>query len=604
MELKINVNVDQSPLSKLSKSLNDIDKDVKDISTSTNELSNSLSKSSKSARTALDGVKNKTKDVNASFKNAAQTLKGEMTDGLSSAANSGGMVAQSLSKVALAAGPVGVAILAVTAAVAGVGVALFKAGADTNKFMGNFKKAFGDADKSIIIVSKRIMRLGQVSQEELIKTAKIIRNEFGSSLKETTDLLDKAVRKGLNLKENQDQIQEYASKLKESGLTAREAMSLITDAANKGFLSDKAVDAVKEASISLREMPKATSDALKLIGINGDQLSEAITKGTIKPIDAIRLISGEMVKAGEKSKITGTLLADVFKSPGEDISFGFFENLVGGIKDLGEMNDNMTQSERLSEATATEWDVFMTSVGTNMGPIVQRMTDQFNTATRELIRGMRYALFYLPAEFKQNFIINVANPIRELIKDLLILFAQNPFLTDKSKVGLFKAAEHLDKLAKNTFNTATADFNKAVVEWVKGNEEVTKVLVEEKPVAHKESKSIADIAKDIKKTKFKPAETEAQKQDKAARKKALANSKLSKSNVGELGAGEAPKLGSEITGGVGGVKTININIAEQVGLKIANADMSNGANKEDVLKMMEDNILKIMTRAVLDASNI
>jgi len=176
---------------------------------------------------------------------------------------------------------------------------------------------------------------------EIMITANALAKEFGLSGEEALAKIEKGFNKGADVSgEFLSNIKEYSSQLTVAGLTADESIALITQSQEKGVFSDKGVDAIKEATLSLREMTQPTQDALKAIGMSGEEVLRQISSGEKTYYDVIREISSKTKEIGQGSQEAGMILADVFKGAGEDAGAFIFE--------LGDMDLSLDKMEDTS----------------------------------------------------------------------------------------------------------------------------------------------------------------------------------------------------------------------------------------------------------------
>ena len=240
----------------------------------------------------------------------------------------GASVGKSFKSIGAAAGPVLLAITAVVAAITAIGGALSESNdvlKQTNKLFGATGDELEDLATSAIVVADAFDK----DVNEVLTAANVLSKQFGISAEEALDLVSDGFIKGADANgEFLDILKEYPTQLKSVGLNAKESIAIITQTQQQGIFSDKGIDAIKEAGLSLREMTKPAQDALKAIGLSGDEIQKQIEAGTLSTFEAIQLVSTEVGKLPEDSAAVGAVLADVFKGAGEDAGAGFVAGLA------------------------------------------------------------------------------------------------------------------------------------------------------------------------------------------------------------------------------------------------------------------------------------
>lgn len=374
----------------------------------------------------LKGIEKYSANTNQHFKGITDKFKslsgqaGDKLKGLFGGLNSSiGSSVEGLSKM-------GGAIGAVAAGAAAFATSIYQASVNYDKLDKQFKGYGGNIDKRVgSAITSSIKSIADIDDKELQKAVKVLSNEYSINKLSALQLIREAVSKGLSADEGIDQIVEYTSQFKKLGYTATETLGLITKSSLEGWYTDKAADTIKEAGLRLRELPTATKAALKSAGIDVAAFQSNLANGTLSMDEAIEMVSKKMVELGENSQITGTLIADVFGSPGEDVSFGFFEAIAQGNNDLAQMAVQISDLEKSSMRLASSWDVFKTSV--NVGGLAEGMND-FMTST---LQFLTYLSEVFPAKF-ENVFTTIGNKIKSTIADIALLLSKIA-LTDSKK---------------------------------------------------------------------------------------------------------------------------------------------------------------------------
>lgn len=277
-------------------------------------------------------VSNKSKGGFSSLSSSVGDLQGKL-GGLVSGMP---MVGGSLSGLLTAVNPVTLAIGALGAAVVGVGTHLIGVQKEIDNTRKKFTR-FVEAN-NIDVVTAKVTALQRTFDDmdvtELSKAQKTIQKEFGIDGVEAVELLQKAMV-ATNGAIDLDNVTEYASQIKKTGGSAEDLLAIISLSENEGFYQDKGIDAVKEFNLRFSEMGKGASDALKKVGINGEELLSKVQSGTMTQKEAFSQIFGQMDKLDAKSQ--QILTAGILGAPGEDLGVKgimAIANMEGGLDSL------------------------------------------------------------------------------------------------------------------------------------------------------------------------------------------------------------------------------------------------------------------------------
>lgn len=303
-------------------------------------------------------------------------------------------------------------------------------------------------------------------------TAKQMQISFGEAL----DLINAGFEKGANLNGNMiDQLTEYASQIRNWGMSGADAIALMAKAGKEGVFSDKALDAIKEADLSLREMGQPQIDALKGIGIEVKQLAGKTTW------EAVQMISGAMGKASTQARQLA--LTDIFKGAGEDAGAAFILGLNSADLDI-----NKIPSVEKAGSGFKSWLADLeTSITTTMGNGIAYI-QQFGmvAVTLNSVIGITQAL--TKATWAQNIatkaaaigqeLLNAvmnANPILKVITLVALLvagviYAWNKFEGFRGTIyALWEVFKQVFKNIAGLFQAVFAPIGEAMKEFDAGN---------------------------------------------------------------------------------------------------------------------------------------
>jgi len=243
----------------------------------------------------------------------------------------------------LLANPVFLAI----AGIAGVGAA-FKFWYDYNqglteatRLTQQFSNKSGDDLKQFRNEVQSVADTFNKDFKETLISANAVAKQFGISQDESLKLIEKGFIAGADANgEFLQNLKEYPAYFKEAGISASEFIAITTQTNKLGIYSDKGIDTIKEGNIRIREMTKATSDALKGIGINATQVQKDLQNGSKTTFDVMQEVSTKLNELPESSAAVGTAIADIFGGPGEDAGLQYLKTL----KDIDTNLDNVKKN--------------------------------------------------------------------------------------------------------------------------------------------------------------------------------------------------------------------------------------------------------------------
>lgn len=237
----------------------------------------------------------------------------------------------------LLANPYAIALAAVIALTAGI-VKLGGHMVDvTNEIKDNQKivqATFGITGDALSDTNAKVMALSdvlKVETSELSKAANTLQKEYADTGLTIDDSLN-LIKTGIQATNGQfdlEEVKEYASQMRDAGLTAEEFISLGALAKKEGIFGDKGLDSVKEFNLRVREMVKSGEDALKGLKMNSKQLLKGLDDGSLRSIDIMKQVGAAMKTANTQARQTA--MADLFGGAGEDAGKRF-------LMQLGEMD--------------------------------------------------------------------------------------------------------------------------------------------------------------------------------------------------------------------------------------------------------------------------
>jgi hypothetical protein len=168
-----------------------------------------------------------------------------------------------------------------------------------------------------------------------------------------------------------DAVEEYGQFFASLGYSGPQAMALLVDASAKGVYGiDKAGDAVKEFTIRATDGSKASTDALELIGLSAEDMSDKILKGGEDAQDATQKIIDGLLDIENPSQRAQAAIA-LFGTPLEDLNVrdipDFLRNLQGTSDAMdGVRGSSKRMSEQLNGNARTDLKSFTRTMRTEL----------------------------------------------------------------------------------------------------------------------------------------------------------------------------------------------------------------------------------------------
>ena len=151
-------------------------------------------------------------------------------------------------------------------------------------------------------------------------------------------------------------IQQYAPSFRDAGISASQLVAIIHNSEG-GIFTDQNMNAIVMGIRNIRLMTTSTSEALKGLGINGEEMSKKLNDGSMSIFEALKQVSHAIQQAGGSSQEAGVVMQQVFGRQGTMAG----TNLGKAIETL---NTNLEETK------------------TQTGEVGQRMRDLLETSTR------------------------------------------------------------------------------------------------------------------------------------------------------------------------------------------------------------------------------
>lgn len=169
-------------------------------------------------------------------------------------------------------------------------------------------------------VSEKLAALSKVygvDFRDAVNAANTLMQHFGKTGDEAVQL----IREGLQGMINGDgpklltMIQQYAPAFKDAGISASQLVAIIHNSEG-GIFTDDNMNAIVMGIKNIRLMRSSTSEALKKIGIDGDDMSKKLSNGTLTIFQAMQQVLAALSNTNASSQEAGEVMQAVFGKMG------------------------------------------------------------------------------------------------------------------------------------------------------------------------------------------------------------------------------------------------------------------------------------------------
>lgn len=235
---------------------------------------------------------------------------------------------------------------------------------DVTNAVGALGAAFGSLETQssaqLQAITERALTLSDafgIDVTEAAQTAGImVQNGLAKDATAAFDLITRGFQEvSVGMRDELPEIlHEYSTNFRALGLDGQQAMNLLVAAANQGkFALDKTGDALKEFTIRGSDMSKASVEAYEAMGLNAEQMANAIASGGDRAHQALLTTARSLLDIEDPARRANTAIA-LFGTPIEDLSVDqipqFLQALsgtedrlgrvVGATREMGETLDN------------------------------------------------------------------------------------------------------------------------------------------------------------------------------------------------------------------------------------------------------------------------
>jgi hypothetical protein len=248
--------------------------------------------------------------------------------------------------------------------------------------VANLTDATGDMRKK---VSREVIKTGDAFKQDytdVLKSADAVTENLTGRTVDNLGKIKQAMQRVGGQKSRQElleQIKEFPSALADIGASTDNFLAISTQAIRKGVFSDKGIDSIKEAAISLREMSTATKDALKSLddsSLTPEKIRKRLKSGESSLFKETLRISNRLNALGSQNEVTGKVLADIFRGPGEDAQK--FVRTLGKLNlSLNDVQDNTKEYSEGVQKLRESWASAKVTLANQFMPIFTKTVNLF-----------------------------------------------------------------------------------------------------------------------------------------------------------------------------------------------------------------------------------
>lgn len=222
-----------------------------------------------------------------------------------------------------------------------------------------FNRGGGMSDAQLEAASARALAIQEAFGSEAAENIQIasimVNNRLAADSEEAFNLITRAYQNvSANMRDELPEIlHEYSTNFRALGFDGKEALNLLVAAADQGkFALDKTGDALKEFTIRGSDMSKASVTAYESIGLNAQQMSDAIAAGGPDARKAMQQTAQAILAIPEPARRANLAIA-LFGTPIEDLSV---DQIPKFLEALGGTQDRLGQVKGATDEMATTLD--------------------------------------------------------------------------------------------------------------------------------------------------------------------------------------------------------------------------------------------------------
>lgn len=354
-------------ISELTKAFTDLSLQYKRLTDEEKQgdFGKALSSSLEQLKTRIQNTKKDLADIGQELNGSKFGQFGSIIDGIGQKMGINANLTELLtSKTALMTAGIGAAVAAIykgTEAWAKYNAELSKQDQQTQVITG----LKGSGADRMTDVMRALSDTYKVDFRQSVEAANTLMSQFGVSGSEAIQLIKDGMQ-GMIQGDGPkllSMIQQYAPAFRDAGVSASQLVAVIHNSEG-GIFTDQNMSAIVMGMKNIRLMTKQTSEALAKLGIDGNQMSQQLSNGSLTVFDALKQVASELKNVDSNSKTAGEVMQTVFGRQGAMAG----TNLAKAIETL---NTNLKETK---EQTGELGDAFAE---------LQAANEKLNTAIRD-----------------------------------------------------------------------------------------------------------------------------------------------------------------------------------------------------------------------------
>ena len=216
----------------------------------------------------------------------------------------------------------------------------------------------GSANSEMVAAARAMVKVYDVDFREVINAANTLMTQFGmggsASLKLIRDGMQGMIQgdggKLLSM------IQQYAPSFRDAGISASQLVAIIQNSEG-GIFTDQNMNAIVMGIKNIRMMSKQTSEALKGVGIDGEEMARKLNDGSMTIFEALQEVGKAIDGTNSSSQDAGEVMQRVFGRQGTAAGTKLGEaiatlntNLSETKQQTGDVGRSLADLEKQAEA--------------------------------------------------------------------------------------------------------------------------------------------------------------------------------------------------------------------------------------------------------------
>ena len=181
-----------------------------------------------------------------------------------------------------------------------------------------------------------------VDFRDAINAANTLMSQFGVSGDEAIRLIKDGM-KGMIYGDGGkllSMIQQYAPAFQSAGVSASQLVAVIHNSEG-GIFTDQNMNAIVMGIKNIRLMTKSTSEALAKLGLDGQDMAQKMSNGSMTVFDALKMVAGQLKNVDSNSQAAGEVMQQVFGRQGAMAGTNLAKAIEGLNTDLEQTKNQL-----------------------------------------------------------------------------------------------------------------------------------------------------------------------------------------------------------------------------------------------------------------------